>query len=65
MNVQNRLPSLVEALLFVAEKPLPAKELAEFLPDAGLESIETAIAKLGQRYADSGSGLQVEEVAGG
>jgi segregation and condensation protein B len=60
-----QLTALVEALLFVSDRPVPAKELASFLPDAGEEKIRAAVSALASRYATTDSGLQIEEVAGG
>lgn len=57
--------ALIEALLLVAERPLPPAELAEFLPETSAEEVADALAQLRERHAVPGGGLQVEEVAGG
>ncbi|MCZ6650952.1 MAG: SMC-Scp complex subunit ScpB [Acidobacteria bacterium] len=59
------LTALVEALLFVSERPVPAKELASFIDHASEDQVKEAISGLANRYAMAPSGLQVEEVAGG
>ncbi len=59
------LTSLVEALLFVSERPVPAKELASFIDQASVDQVKEAISSLTNRYAMTNGGLQVEEVAGG
>jgi len=59
------MTALVEALLFVSEHPVPAKELASFIADASEDQVREAISGLANRYAMAASGLQVEEVAGG
>lgn len=56
--------SLVEALIFVADEPLPVKIMAEVLDEAG-ETIEAAIEKLQQEYEQRMSGLQIRQIAGG
>jgi segregation and condensation protein B len=60
-----RLTALVEALLLVSDRPLPFKELSAFLSDAGDDKVRAALSALASRYATGGSGLQVEELAGG
>jgi segregation and condensation protein B len=59
------LTGLVEALLFVSDRPVPAKELTAFLRDISTEQVQDALSTLSGRYATDNSGLQVEEVAGG
>ncbi len=60
-----QLTAVVEALLFVSERPLPAKELTEFLPSTGEEQVRAALSALATRYATTDCGLRLEEVAGG
>jgi len=55
----------VEALLFVSERPVPAKELASFIDQASEDQVREAVSSLTNRYAMAPGGLQVEEVAGG
>ncbi len=52
------IKSQLESLLFVANKPLTAKELAELLKVKNPE-IDAAMDELSTDYANSGSGLQV------
>lgn len=59
------LTALVEALLFVSERPVPAKELAAFIDHTSEDQVKEAISGLANRYAMAASGLQVETVAGG
>ncbi len=54
----------VEAMLFVAEEPIPAAEIAEVL-ETPPDRIEALLADLAGRLADRGSGLVLREVAGG
>ncbi len=52
------LKSQLESLLFVANKPLAAKELAELLESSPAE-VETALDELMADYVSGASGLQV------
>lgn len=75
-----RLSSIVEALLFSAHKPLPAKEIVSILKDAAENStdgpaaefrsvkepqVAAAIEELKKEYIQQGRSFQIEEVAGG
>lgn len=57
--------SLLEALLFVSDRPLPIKELAAFVTDLDASGVEAALGQLGDRYDDQAGALQIEKVAGG
>ncbi|MGH7161958.1 MAG: SMC-Scp complex subunit ScpB [Planctomycetota bacterium] len=58
------LETALEAVLFVAQEPLPARRLAEVLgADAG--AVENALALLKQRYAGPQRGVHLQEIAGG
>ena len=63
-NPVDQLARTVEALLVVASAPLSAAELAEAASD-DVERVETALALLGERYAEPRSGIVLEHVAGG
>ncbi len=58
------LMSIIEALIFVAEEPLPVKSIAEVI---GEERgwIETAVEGLAQEFNERNGGLVLREVAGG
>jgi len=56
---------VVEALLFVAEEPLPLAKLQEVLADADPVQTEATIRDLARRLEEEGRGLMVQEVAGG
>lgn len=58
------LKSLVEALLFVCEKPLTIGEIGK-LYEAPAKEITEAIESLAQEYQDQGRGLRIIAVAGG
>lgn len=56
---------VVEALLFVAEEPLPLARLQEVLADEDPAATEATVRNLAQRLEEEGRGLMVQEVAGG
>ncbi|MGD0265818.1 MAG: SMC-Scp complex subunit ScpB [Candidatus Methylomirabilota bacterium] len=56
---------VVEALLFVAEEPLPLDRLQEALGDEDPAATEATIRELAERLEEEGRGLMVQEVAGG
>jgi segregation and condensation protein B len=56
---------VVEALLFVAEEPLPLVKLQEVLGDEDPAATEATIRELAQSLEEAGRGLMVQEVAGG
>lgn len=65
MNDFDDITAVVEALLFVSERPLPVKELSAFLKDSSDDQVRESLSALATRYTTSPSGLQLEEVAGG
>lgn len=56
--------SALEAILFVAEEPVPIEELAEVL-ELPIEEVRSALERLGAELEERGSGLAVREVGGG
>ncbi|HSM02841.1 MAG TPA: SMC-Scp complex subunit ScpB [Acidimicrobiia bacterium] len=54
----------LEAILFVAESPVPAAELSEVL-ELPPSEIEQALTRLADRLSESGSGLVLRESGGG
>jgi segregation and condensation protein B len=54
----------VEAILFVAEEPVPASELAEVL-EAPVAEVEALLDELGSSYELEGRGFVLRRVAGG
>jgi len=56
---------ILEALLFVAEEPLPLGKLQEILEDADALQTEASLRDLALRLEGEGRGLMVQEVAGG
>lgn len=60
----NDLSAALEAILFVAEEPVPVQEIAEVL-EVPPSSVEEGLAALGTRLESTGSGLVLRPVAGG
>ncbi|MGE5849417.1 MAG: SMC-Scp complex subunit ScpB [Candidatus Methylomirabilota bacterium] len=56
---------VIEALLFVAEEPLPLAKLQEVLGDDDPAATEATIRELALSLEEAGRGLMVQEVAGG
>jgi segregation and condensation protein B len=57
--------SLVEALLFASDAPVDADRIREVLDLASVEEARALVARLGGRYGEQGSGLQIIEAGGG
>lgn len=58
------LITILEALIFVADEPISAKELANVLEE-DTEFVQSAIQELAQEYEERKSGLMLREIAGG
>jgi len=61
---KERLTAIVEALIFVADEPLPTKQLADILEE-DRDDIEAVVDYLIKEYDDRESGLQLRAIAGG
>ncbi len=61
----DELRAVVEALLFVATKPLAIERLAECLPGTGAGYLDGFLAGLGERYAHENRGWELRRLAGG
>jgi segregation and condensation protein B len=59
------LNKVIEALVFVSEKPLTIKQIQEVCPKAGTADIKKAIKQLMDIYNQPERGVQIIEVAGG
>lgn len=62
---RDELKPVIEALLFVAEEPLPFKQLCKVLGDVPEEDVMWALSELVADYERRGSGLEAREIAGG
>lgn len=61
----NNLKSIIEALLFVSEKPLTLEKIKNVLDDLETSEIRGIIEQLKTDYENSDRGLRILEVAGG
>lgn len=59
------LRPVIEALLFVAEEPLPFKQLCKILGDVAESDVRTTLEELVADYEQRQSGLEIREIAGG
>ncbi len=57
--------SIVEAILFATETPLPAPKIAEIAGAGNARDIKKHIAALNETYAQRGAAFRIEEIAGG
>lgn len=58
------LMAIGEALIFVADEPLPTRTIAEVLEE-DREFVQSALEELAREYAEREGGLQLREIAGG
>jgi segregation and condensation protein B len=58
------LKAILEAVVYVTEEPLEAKQMAQALGQKQ-DRVEAMLAELVNEYAQSGRGLQIREIAGG
>jgi len=65
VNLEPDRLAILEALLFVAEEPLPLAKLQEILADAAPAETDASLRDLAVRLENEGRGLMVQEVAGG
>lgn len=59
------LKPVIEALLFVADEPLPFKQLCKVLGEVPEEEVQAALDELVADYEARNSGLDIREIAGG
>jgi len=62
---RDELKPAIEALLFVADEPLPFKQLCKILGDVPEEDVMWALSELVADYDKRESGLEAREIAGG
>jgi segregation and condensation protein B len=62
---RDEIKPAIEALLFVAEEPLPFKLLCKLLGEVSEEDVRAALDELIGDYEARGSGLEIREIAGG
>jgi segregation and condensation protein B len=59
------LKPAIEAILYVAEEPLPPKQMAKILGGVDEKDVVAAIEDLVREYDERGSGFEIREIAGG
>jgi segregation and condensation protein B len=57
--------SVVEALLFMSERPILGEQIKKVVPHLSLEQVKSLILELQSEYESSKRGIRVYEVAGG
>jgi len=57
--------SIVEAILFATDTPLPAPKIAEIAGAGNARDVKKHIAALNETYAQRGAAFRIEEIAGG
>lgn len=62
---REELKPAIEALLFVADEPLPFKQLCKVMGDVPEADVIAALNELAADYESRNSGLEVREIAGG
>ncbi|MDX2041527.1 MAG: SMC-Scp complex subunit ScpB [Acidobacteriota bacterium] len=62
---REELKPVIEALLFVADEPLPLKQLCKVLGDVPEEDVQATLDELVADYEARNSGLDIREIAGG
>ncbi|MCG2712862.1 MAG: SMC-Scp complex subunit ScpB [Candidatus Omnitrophica bacterium] len=59
------LQKIIEALMFVSEKPLTYKQILEICSGAELSEVKSAMNQLKEHYNQHARGIHIREVAGG
>ncbi len=57
--------SVVEAILFASDVPLPASKIAQIVGAGDARDVKKHIAALNERYEAQGSAFRIDEIAGG
>ncbi|HXF47842.1 MAG TPA: SMC-Scp complex subunit ScpB [Verrucomicrobiae bacterium] len=66
MKLPSNKLSILEALLFAAEEPLPAADVLEFCAEfANTGEVEKGVGELNRQYAEGGRAFKIRQVAGG
>lgn len=62
---ENNFKAVIEALLFVSEKPVLIEQIRNILSDLDSSRIRQILEELKEEYANSNRGIRIIEVAGG
>ena len=60
-----KIRGIIEALLFVSERPLSLERIKEVFEDKEIREVERIISKLKDEYETENKGMRIVEVAGG
>jgi segregation and condensation protein B len=63
--MNNRLKTIIEALIFISQKPLTLEKIKNVLEEFPLEDIDKAIEELLKSYNSNERGIQIIKSAGG
>ena len=64
-NSEVSAASIVEAILFATDTPLPAPKIADVAGAGNARDVKKHIAALNETYAQRGAAFRIEEIAGG
>jgi segregation and condensation protein B len=59
------IDAIIEALIFASEAPLASKKIHEILEEISEKEIRECISRIGDKYRETASPLEIIEVAGG
>lgn len=59
------LKGIIEAILFISEKPIPPEQIAEAMDGASAADVRTLLGELKAEYESKGRGMVIVEIAGG
>ncbi len=63
--MREEIKPIIEALLFVADEPLPFKQICKVMGEVAEGDVKEALDELVTDYDRRGSGLEIREIAGG
>lgn len=62
---RDEIKRIIEALLFVSDKPVSADTLQDVIKDVESTEVRTAIEELNSEYGSTGRAFRIKEIAGG
>jgi len=65
MTDNNTTKAVIEALLFVSEKPLTIEQIRKVLDSLGSDEVRLIIGELAKDYEEANRGIRIVEIAGG
>ena len=64
-SVEQHVKNIIEALLFISEKPLLTDQIKEIIDGLDSQDVQKVIGALKKEYEERKSGMQIVEIAGG